>query len=99
MATAPQIAANRRNAVQHEQALEKACLLARLAGMEGVLRDVATGFPEPNGFVFSTAKIAHAIRAVSRLKAATRVESPFIRCHWWHRTSRRKPVFSFNSLK
>ena len=63
-----------RNA-KREQALEEARLHSQLAEMEGVPCDIATDFPDPNGFVFSSAEIAQSIRRISHLKAAKRAES------------------------
>ena len=59
---------------QREQALEEARLHTQLAEMEGVPCDVAAGFPE-NGFVFTTAEIAQAIRRANHLRAAHKAES------------------------
>lgn len=60
---------------QREQALEEARLHTQLAEMEGAPCDVATDFPDPNGFVFSNAEIARSIRSVNHLKAARRAEA------------------------
>ena len=59
---------------QREQALEEARLHTQLAEMEGVPCDVAADFPE-NGFVFTTAEIAQAIRRANHLRAAHKAES------------------------
>ena len=73
----------RQNALR-AQALEEARLLAQLAEMEGVplgqaLSQECAGNDNDlwseNGFVFSTAEIAHRIRRVARLKAAKHAES------------------------
>jgi len=58
-----------------QQALEEASLHCRLAEMEGVPCDPATDYPDPNGFVFSSAEIAQSIRRISHLKAARQAES------------------------
>lgn len=60
---------------QLAQALEEARLHIQPAELEGVPCDVAVDFPDPNGFVFSTAEIARAIRTVSHPEAARRAES------------------------
>ena len=59
---------------QREQALDEARLHTQLAEMEGVPCDVAADFPE-NGFVFTTAEIAQAIRRAKHLRAAHKAES------------------------
>ena len=59
---------------QRAQALDEARLHTQLAEMEGVTCDVATDFPDLNGFVFSTDEIAQAIRSTRHLKAAKHAE-------------------------
>lgn len=60
---------------QRVRALDEARLHTQFAEMEGAPCDVATDFPDPNGFVFSNAEIAQVIRKVSHLSAAKRAES------------------------
>ena len=64
-----------RQAALRAQALDEARLHTQLAEMEGLPCDVATDFPNPNGFVFSTSEIAQVIRKVKHLNAAKRAES------------------------
>ena len=59
---------------QRAQALDEARLHTQLAEMEGVTCDVATDFPDLNGFVFSTDEIAQVIRSTRHLKAAKHAE-------------------------
>ncbi|HEX4276930.1 MAG TPA: hypothetical protein VHZ74_16350 [Bryobacteraceae bacterium] len=54
---------------KRQQAFEEACLLAELAEKEGIPHDPAQ-YPDPGGFVFSTAEITAAIGRVTRLKQA-----------------------------
>jgi hypothetical protein len=66
--------AAKQNALR-DQAFEEVRLLTQLAEMEGVPCDIATDFPDKNGFVFSTTEIAQNIRRITRLKAAKQAES------------------------
>jgi len=66
--------AARQNALR-AQALDEARLHTQFAAMEGLPCDVATDFPNSNGFVFSTDEIAQVIRKVSHLNAAKHAES------------------------
>jgi len=61
-----------------EQALDEARRLTQLAEMESVPCDIATDFPDKNGFAFSTSEIAQTIRRLTRLKDAKHAES----AHW-----------------
>jgi hypothetical protein len=59
---------------RREQALDEARLHTQLAEIEGAVCDVAADLPE-NGFAFTTAEIAQAIRRANHLRAAHKAES------------------------
>jgi hypothetical protein len=61
------------------QGLDEARLLTQLAETEGMPCDIATEYPDPNGFVFSTGEIAQSIRRLTRLETARHTLRPDIR--------------------
>jgi len=72
---AARVEADAKRSAQREQAFDEARLLTQLAEMEGVPCDIASDFPDKNGFVFSSAEIDRAVRRITRLKAAKQAES------------------------